>query len=182
MEGYSVANFYRDSHGASWGVMMQEKHMSCGPASAAMTEVYYKSGIVANLEARIRQLSQKYPGRFTEEMGTNADNLAEVLRDEGIKCYDALAAQPAAVWSYLYRYANDDTPVIVHIAWERGGHFAVCVYVYKKDQHCIFLDPWYGLVELAGSSLPDYIVGDPTGTFAPVAKGKLSGWIIVTKR
>jgi hypothetical protein len=177
-----MANFYSDSHGERWGVMIQEKHMSCGPASVAMTEVYYKSGIVADLEARVRKLSQKYPGRFTEEQGTNVKNLVEVLRDEGIKCYDALYAQPAAVWSYLYKYANDDTPVIVHIAWKTGGHFAVCAYVYKKDWRCIFLDPWYGLVELAGSQLPKYVVGDPTGTFEPVAKGELSGWIIVTKR
>lgn len=177
-----MANFYRDSHGESWGVMMQEKTMSCGPASVAMTEVYYKSSIVADLETRVRQLSQKYPGRFTEENGTNVKNLVSVLRDERIKCYDALCAQPAAVWSYLYQYAHDNTPVIIHIAWEKGAHFAVCVFVYKKDQKCIFLDPWYGLVELAGSNLPNYTVGDSTGTFTPVAKGKLSGWIIVTKR
>jgi Peptidase_C39 like family len=177
-----VANFYKDSHGESWGVMMQEKTMSCGPASVAMTEVYYKSSVVADLESRIRKLSQRYPGKFTEESGTNVKNLVSVLRDEGVKCYDALGAQPAAVWSYLYAYANDNTPVIVHIAFSSGGHFAVCPYVYKKDQRCIFLDPWYGLVELAGSSLPDYTVGDPTGTFPPVKKGNLSGWIIVTKR
>jgi Peptidase C39 family len=177
-----MANFYSDSHGERWGVMIQEKTMSCGPASVAMTEVYYKSGIVADLESRVRKLSQKYPGRFTEEQGTNVKNLVYVLRDEGIKCYDALCADAAAVWSYLYAYAKDNTPVIVHISWGNGGHFAICPYVYKNDWRCIFLDPWYGLVEIGGAQLPKYVVGDPTGTFAPVAKGQLSGWIIITKR
>src|SRR5262245_56800945 len=115
-----MANFYSDSHGERWCVMIQEKTMSCGPASAAMTEVYYKSGIVADLESRVRKLSQKYPGRFTEEQGTNVKNLVYVLRDEGIRCYDALCADSAAVWSYLYAYAKDDTPVIVHISWGNG--------------------------------------------------------------
>ena len=36
----------------------------------------------------------------------------------------------------------------------RGAHAALCVYVYKSDQRCIFLDPGYGLVEVAGSQLP----------------------------
>lgn len=179
-----MANFYRDSHGESWGVMMQEKNQSCGPASVAMTEVYYKSSVTANLETRVRQLSQKYPGKFTEDGGTNMDNLVYVLRDQGIKCYDVTGAQPAAkVWNYLYAYAKDNTPVIVHISWTPGGgHFAVCVHVYKSDLKCIILDPWYGLVEVYGPDLPKYVVGDPTGNFPPVAKGNLSGAIIVTKR
>jgi len=178
-----MANFYSDSHGERWGVLIQEKTMSCGPAAVAMTEVYYKSGIVANLEARVRKLSQKYPDGFTEEGGTNVTNLVSVLRSEGIKSYDALYAQPGGVWPYLHAYANDNTPVIVHISWTPGaGHFAVCACVYKKDQRCIFLDPWYGLVEIGGSSLPTYTVGDSTGSFPAVANGRLSGWIIVTKR
>jgi hypothetical protein len=178
-----MANFYSDSHGERWGVMMQEKHMSCGPASVAMTEVYYKSGITENLEAKVRQISQKYPGKFTEEAGTNVKNLVAVLRDEGVRCYDAVNVQPGVVWNYLYQYAKDETPVIVHIGWNPGGaHFATCVYVYKSDQKVIFLDPWYGLVEITGSALPNYVVVDPTGTFPPVAQGKLTGWIIVTRR
>ncbi len=178
-----MANFYSDSHGERWGVMIQEKTRSCGPAAVAMTEVYYKSSIVANLEAQVRKLSQKYPGRFTEDGGTNVKNLVYVLREEGIKAYDAVDAKPGGVWAYLYKYAKDSTPVIVHISWTPGGgHFAVCAYVYKKDQKCIFLDPWYGLVELAGSQLPKYTIGDPSGPFGVFAEGRLSGWIIVTRR
>jgi|ERR1700730_2859692 hypothetical protein len=173
-----MANFYSDSHGERWGVMIQEKNMSCGPASVAMTEVYYKQSVSADLEGRIRQLSQKYPGRFTETGGTYINNLAFVLREEGIKCYDPFYT--AAVWNYLYAYVNDNTPVIVQISWMGGGgHFAVCAYVYKTDQKCIFLDPWYGLVERAGSTLPGYTIGTPEFGTTP---GKLNGWILVTRQ
>ncbi len=173
-----MANFYRDSKDQSWGVLIQEKNKSCGPASVAMTEVYYKSQVIGDPEARARQLSQKYPGHFTETGGTYINNLAYVLREEGIKCYDPFYT--VAVWNYLYAYANDNTPVIVQIAWQGGGgHFAVCVCVYKTDQKCIFLDPWYGLVERAGSTLPDYSIGTPEFGTTP---GKLSGWILLTRR
>ncbi|MBX3570250.1 MAG: hypothetical protein KF914_19470 [Rhizobiaceae bacterium] len=176
-----MANFYSDSHGERWGVMIQEKHMSCGPASVAMTEVYSKSKVESNLEALLRDISQRFPGNFTEKDGTDMPNLASILRTRGIQCYDAHNFGAGAVWSYLYAYATDRTPAIVHISWGNGGHFAVCIKVYKNDHHCIFLDPWYGLVEIVGSSLPAYTVGDPTGNFPPVAKGQLSGWLIVTK-
>lgn len=154
--------------------------MSCGPASVAMTEVYYTSRIRADLELRMRELSQKYPGKFTEIGGTGMGNLVNILREEGIKTYDLIYAKD--IWAYIYAYAKDNTPLILHVQWANGAHFIVCPCVYKADQKVIFLDPWYGLVELAGSSLPDYVGGDPTGTFGPVAKGKLSGWIIITKR
>jgi hypothetical protein len=178
-----MANFYTDSHGERWGVMIQEKHMSCGPAAVAMTDVYYTSSIVADLESKVRALSKNYPGGFTEDGGTNVKNLVNVRRTEGIKTYDAIYVPGTGAWNYIYAYAKDTTPVIVHISWTPGGgHFAVCIQVYKSDQHCIFLDPWYGLVEFAGSMLPSYTVADPTGTFGPVANGILSGWIIVTRR
>ncbi len=165
--------------------MMQEKSMSCGPACVAMTKVYYTSSITANLEVEVRRISQNYPGAFTEIGGTSLKNLVSVLRAEGVKTYDAIHV--GRIWDYLYTYAKDNTPVIVHIQWPGtvaapgGAHVCVCIYVYKTEQKCIFLDPWYGLVELAGSQLPSYTVGDPTGTFGSVAQGTLSGWIIVTR-
>ena len=176
-----MANFYTDSHGIHWGVMIQEKTTSCGPASVAMTEVYYKSSIVANLEAQVRTLSQRYPGRWQASVGTAVTNLVDVLRHEGVKCYDGVCLQPNAVWAYLYKYARESTPVIVHIAWAKGAHFAVCSWVYN-DWTCVFLDPWYGLVEINGANLPYYYVGDPTSNFPPVAYGQLTGWCVITKR
>ncbi|PNG25574.1 papain-like cysteine protease family protein [Methylocella silvestris] len=176
-----MANFYSDSHGERWGVMIQEKNQSCGPASVAMTKVYYTSSITGGLEAEARKLSQNYPDNFTEAKGTgDIKNLVSVLRAEGVKTYDALFVQN--VWAYLYAYARDNTPVLCHVRWKVGGHFIVCVQVYKTDQKCVFLDPWYGLVEISGAKLPTYTVQDSTGTFEPVATGALSGWIIVTKR
>ena len=176
-----MANFYTDSHGTHWGVMTQEKTTSCGPACVAMTEVYYKSSVVANLEAQARTISQRYPGGWKASVGTETSNLVDVLRHEYVKCYDVLCLQPAAVWSYLYAYARESTPMIVHIQWAKGAHFAVCAWVYR-DWTCIFLDPWYGLVEINGAALPNYQVGDPTGNFPPVAAGTLSGWSVLTKR
>jgi hypothetical protein len=160
--------------------MIQEKHMSCGPACVAMAKVYYTSSITANLEAETRRLSQYFPGGFTESDGTDIKNLAEVLRREGVATYDACYV--ANVWTYLYAYAKDSTQMIVHVKWTSGAHFSLCPQVYKADQRCVFLDPWYGLVEIPGPALPSYTVQDPTGNFPAVAAGTLSGWILVTKR
>jgi hypothetical protein len=169
-----MADFYKDSHGASWGVMKQEREYSCGPACAAMAEVYYKQKTVANLEGRVRALSQKYPGRFRDGVGTSMDNLVEVLRDEGVKTYDVVRTD--RVWAYLYKYANDNTPVIVEIDWITGAkHLVLCPYVYKSDWHCIFLDPRPGLIELTGPSLPAFRLVQNS---SPV--GTLSGQIIIT--
>jgi hypothetical protein len=60
--------------------MIQAKTISRGPAVVAMSDVYYKSGIAADLEARVRKLAQNYPGRFTEAAGTNVANRADFVR------------------------------------------------------------------------------------------------------
>ena len=177
-----MANFYSDSHGERWGVMMQEKRMSCGLACAAMTEVYIRSQVTANMEATFRQISQKFPGNFQEDDGTSMDNVAKVLRYRGINCYNSYDYGAGGVWPYLYNYAKDATPVVVHISWGkgRGAHCAVCVYVYKSDQKCIFLDPFYGLVELGAYELPGYNVRSAFDG-AVLVHGRLPGTMIITK-
>lgn len=154
--------------------------MSCGPACCAMVELYAKSHAEANMEATARELSQRYPGAFEEDSGTSIANLPPILRARGIQSYDAGNFGGAGIWPYLYAYAKDATPAIVHVQWASGAHFVVCVKVYKDNQRCVFLDPFYGVVEAAGSNLPTYIVQDPTGNFPPVAVGKLSGWAVFT--
>ena len=59
-----MAEFYGDSHGERWGVMMQQRKTSCGLACAAMAEVYMKSQVAANMEAIFRAISQKFPENF----------------------------------------------------------------------------------------------------------------------
>jgi Papain-like cysteine protease AvrRpt2 len=178
-------NFYTDSHGERWGVMMQQKKVSCGLACAAMAEVYMKSQVKANMEATFRQISQKFPENFKEDRGASMDNITNVLRDRGIHCYDNHDYGAGGVWPYLYHYAKDISPVIVYISWGagNGAHATLCVHVYKSDQKCIFLDPGYGLVELSGSVLPSYPVTDNTGVEGGgiIARGTLTGPMIITK-
>lgn len=180
-----MANFYSDSHGERWGVMMQEKSVSCGLACAAMAEVYIKSQVQASMEAIFREISQKFPGNFKEDRGASMDNIVDVLRSRGIHCYDNNDYGAGGVWSYLYAYAKDTSPAIVYISWGKGNgaHAALCVNVYKSDQKCIFLDPAYGLVEFAGSQLPAYTATDNTGIYggAVIARGTLTGPMIITR-
>ena len=180
-----MTNFYSDSHGERWGVMIQQKKVSCGLACAAMAEVYTKSQVQENMEAVFRQISQKFPENFKEDRGASMDNIVNVLRSRGVHCYDNYDYGAGGVWPYLYAYAKDATPVIVYISWGKGNgaHAALCVYVYKKDQRCVFLDPGYGLVEFAGSQLPLYTVMDNTGVAGGgvIAKGTLTGPLIITK-
>jgi len=147
--------------------------MSCGPASVAMTESQYKLQCMVNPEGRARELSQKYEGKWTAEGGTMAGNLSYVLNAEGVKTYAVTYSPPEKLWDYFNYYVKDRTPMICHIAWTSGGHFVVCRRVYA-DGTMVFLDPWYGLVEVKYSDLPKY---SPPG-----ASGKLSGWLNVTYR
>lgn len=166
------AEFYRDSKGNLQYVLKQEHATTCGPASVAMVESAYKRMCMIDPEIRARQISQKYPGAWQPATGTQVTNLPYVLNEEGVKAYGAVDAKPSGVWSYISYYARELTPVIVHISWTpSGGHFAVCKQIYP-DGTVIFLDPWYGLVEVRSNNLPSY---NPPG-----ATGQLSGWIVVT--
>jgi hypothetical protein len=168
-----TAKVVSDSKGNSHYIIFQELKMSCGPASVAMTESQYKLQCMVNPEGRARELSQKYDGKWTAEGGTMAGNLTHVLNAEGVKTYAVTYSPPEKLWDYFSYYVKDRTPMICHIAWTKGGHFAVCRRVYP-DGTIVFLDPWYGLVEVKYKDLPNY---NPTG-----ATGKLSGWLNVTYR
>ena len=122
-----MANFYTDSHGERWGVMMQQKKVSCGLACAAMAEVYMKSQAQANMEATFRAISQRFPANFKEDRGASMDNIVDVLRYRGVHCYDNYDYGAGGVWSYLYAYAKDTAPIIVYISWgkNKGAHAAL---------------------------------------------------------
>lgn len=170
-EDKGKAKIVSDSKGGSHYVIFQELSMSCGPASVAMCESQYKMQCMVNPEGRARELSQKYEGKWTAEGGTNAGNLSYVLNAEGVKTYACTYSPPNKLWDYFSAYVKERTPTICHIAWTKGGHFVVCRKVYP-DGTIVFLDPWYGLVEVQYSNLPSY---NPTG-----ATGKLSGWLNIT--
>lgn len=179
-----MAEFYGDSHGMRWGVMMQQKRTSCGLACAAMAEVYMKSQVAANMEAIFRAISQKFPENFKEDSrGASMDNIVNVLRYRGVHCYNNYDYGSGGVWPYLYTYAHEFSPTIVYISWGKGAgaHATLCTWVYKDDHRCVFLDPAYGLVELAGSQLPAYTPKDHA-TGAVLANGTLTGPMIITKR
>lgn len=172
-EQKGTARVLSDSKGGSHYVIFQEYKMSCGPASVAMAESQYKLQCMLNAEGRARDLSQKYEGKWTAEGGTMAGNLTYVLIAEGVKTYAVEEVTEKKLWDYIKHYVGPRTPVICHIAWTKGGHFAVCTKVYD-DGTMVFLDPWYGVVEVKYKQLPSY---NPTG-----ATGKLSGIMNITYR
>lgn len=172
------AKWYTDSKGNGQYVLHQEYSMSCGPASVAMVESYYKRKCLIDPEGKARRLSQKYKGAFTKAGGTKIANLESVLRAEGVLASTTLVS-PELVYTYLTWYATESTPVIVHIQWnDTDAHFAVCKQVYK-DGTAIILDPWYGLVELGKDEAPKYVVTEKDGT---TNKGKLSGRMVLSYR
>ena len=166
-----TARVVSDSKGKSHYVIFQELNMSCGPASVAMVESQYKLSCMVNPEKRAREISQQYEGSWTAEGGTMADNLSRILNAEGVKAYDVTYAPPGEIEGYIDAYLTDRTLMIFHIAWTSGGHFAVLRKKYS-DGTMVFLDPWYGVVEMKASKIPVYKV--PGGT------GKLSGWMNIT--
>lgn len=165
------AKVLSDSKGKAHYILFQEYKMSCGPASIAMTESQYKLACMIDPEARARQISQKYPGSYTATGGTNGSNLTDVLNAEGVKTYACTQVPTNQIYNYLAHYVKERTSVICHIQWTKGGHFVVARKVYS-DGTVVFLDPWYGLVEVKSSNLPMY---NPAG-----AGGSLSGWMNIT--
>lgn len=162
-----------DSKGASHYVILQELQMSCGLACVAMAESHYKKMCMIDPEKRARELSQKYEGKWTAEGGTYAGNLSYVLNAEGVKCYAATDIPDDQFFNYLSHYVKDNAPTIVHIKWSKGGHFTLCRKIYS-DGTIVFLDPWYGVVEVNKKNLMTY---NPTG-----ASGQLSGLMNITYR
>ncbi|MCO6512650.1 MAG: C39 family peptidase [Aridibacter famidurans] len=172
-EDKGKAKIVSDSKGNGHYMMFQELSMSCGPACVAMAESHYKLQCMVDPEKRAREISQKYAGNWTAKGGTNVTNLSYVLNAEGVKCYAGTDIPDNKVFSYLSHYVTDRTPTIAHIAWTSGGHFVLVRRIYG-DGTIVFLDPWYGLVEMKKDDLPKYT---PIG-----ATGKLSGWLNITYR
>lgn len=167
------AKVLSDSKGNSHYILIQEFSMSCGPASIAMTESQYKLQCMIDPEGKARKISQKYPGSYTATGGTDGSNLTDVLNAEGVKTYACFQVANNKIFDYLSHYVKETTPTICHIQWTKGGHFVVARKVYS-DGTIVFLDPWYGLVEVKKSNLPNY---NPAG-----AGGQLSGWLNITYR
>ena len=122
--------------------------MSCGPASVAMVESQYKLQCMVDPE---KQSADNFRKNMTangqRRAERRADNLTHVLNAEGVKTYACTQVTPNKLWDYFSYYVKDRTPMICHIAWTNGGHFVVCRKVYS-DGTIVFLDPWYGLVEV----------------------------------
>lgn len=172
-EDKGKAKILSDSKGASHYVIFQELGKSCGPASVAMTESQYKLQCMVDPEKRARELSQKYPKKWTADIGAYPSNLSYVLNAEGVKAYAATCVATNKLWDYFSYYVGERTPMICQIAWTKSAHFTVCRKVYS-DGTIVFLDPWYGVVEVKYSDLPKY---RPTG-----ASGNLNGWVNITYR
>jgi hypothetical protein len=169
-----VARWAADSRGRSHYLLHQEMSQSCGPACVAMAESFYKLACMLDPEARARELSQNYPGRFTATGGTGADNLAYVLNAEGVPTYRSTGVDTSKIFDYFWKYIGERTKIIAHVAWSGGGgHFTLLKQI-DADHTMIFLDPWYDVVEVARARLPNYNVGGASGT--------LSGWLTITHR
>lgn len=167
------ARFVTDSRGRTHYLLHQELTMSCGPACVAMVEGEYKQACMIDPEGRARQLSQNYPDKFTVTGGTGAINLAYVLNAEGVPSWKTDSLSATQLFDYFWAYCRPRTPIICHISWKSGGHFTVLKQI-DEDHTMIFLDPWYDVIEVPRSSLPNY--GVPGGS------GTLNGYLTIPHR
>jgi hypothetical protein len=141
-----------------------------------MAEEIYKQSCLIDPEGRTRQISQLYPGSFDPNNGTQASNLSYVLNHLGVQAYRSEGVAANRIFDYFYYYCSDRTPIIAHIAWAGGGgHFTLLREIDQSNHRMYFYDPWYDVVEVNRSSLPNY---NPGGG----AAGTLSGWMTITYR
>ena len=176
-----AARLVKDSRNRTHSVWHQEMAMSCGPACVAMTEQAYYDRNVENAEVRIRDLSQKYPGHFDARGGTSIENLASVLRAEGIPTYKPVQLKKANLFSYFRHYVHPRTPVICQLLWLQpesvtmATHFVLLKQV-DPDRRMIFLDPMNDVVEVSYDQLlKDNLNYRARGGY----NGQLTGWIVV---
>lgn len=170
-----MADLYlKDSKGRYHQVCMQATSMSCGPACVAMVDRIYNHRSGSD-EARACQLSQRYSGSWSMDGGTMMHNLSSVLNAEGVAAYAATNVGTGSVYQYLKYYASFSTPVIARIQWSGGGHFVVFA-IYDPDDRFVAYDPFYGIVEVPGSKLPEYVGVDSDGP----SQGHLSGHLVIT--
>ena len=157
--------------------------MSCGPACVAMVEDAFKEKCINNAEGRIREISQKYPGKFTPAAGTGIDNLAAVMRAEGIPTYDPMHAHTKeGLFANFWAYVGPRTPIIAQVLWLQPEtitmmtHFTVLKQIDTPDNRMIFLDPMNDVVEVSHEQL----VKDPFSYQTKGgSKGQLTGDILV---
>jgi hypothetical protein len=176
-----AARFVKDSLGRTHYLLHQEMAMSCGPACVAMTEEAFKKKCFVNAEGRIRQISQRYPGKFSAGGGTTIENLATVLRAEGVPTYKPVQVKKDKLLSYFHAYVSPRTPIITQILWLQPEtitmmtHFVVLKQI-DADKRMNFLDPLNDVVEVPHDQFVHEPLNYQTGSGA---KGQLTGWIVV---
>ncbi|HYJ92596.1 MAG TPA: papain-like cysteine protease family protein [Pyrinomonadaceae bacterium] len=176
------ARYVKDSKGRMHYIWHQEMAMSCGPASVAMTEEAYKKKCIVNAEARVREISQKYPGKFTAGGGTGIDNLASVLQEEGVPVYKPMLAAKEKMFSYFWAYVRPRTPIIAQVMWLQPAsitmqtHFTVLKQI-DHDHRMIFLDPLFDVVEVPRAQLSERF----TYIASSGQTGQLTGWMVIPR-
>jgi len=104
-------------------------------------------------EARVREVSDLYPGGWNDYDGTSLQNVVMTLEgSDGLKTTTFHGTHAASILRHVQRYH----PAIAFVRWQSGnGHFIVCSHAYH-DGTFVFLDPWYGLAEITSGDLPTY--------------------------
>ncbi|MGE5239561.1 MAG: hypothetical protein ACM3ON_12245 [Chloroflexota bacterium] len=164
--------YLKDSKQRYHQVCIQSYNTSCGMACVAMTERIYKH-LARSDETKARRLSQQYPGAWSEMNGSWPWNWRSVLNAEGVQTYKETYVGYSSVYSYLKFYAKFATPVIVGVQWYGGGGHAVLCAISDPDDIFVFFDPWYGLIEVAGTRFPYYD--------SPDGLGYMDGWLLITR-
>jgi hypothetical protein len=104
-------------------------------------------------EARVRAISDLYPGGWHLKSGTAKENAAMVL--EGSDAIQTRRHHGIHATNVL-KHVSRHHPAIVFIDWLGAGfHAAVCSHAYH-DGTFVFLDPFFGLAELSSDDLPAY--------------------------
>jgi hypothetical protein len=98
-------------------------------------------------------------------------NLEAVLRSEGVnaRSIESGALDGSDVPAMIKHFVGPSTPAILQVHWTTGGQHKVVCRRLDPDGTLIFLDPWYGLVEMPVSRLPKYEV--PGGRTQAVVRG-----------
>ena len=161
-------------------VLLQPQMANCGPATLCMIVRHVTKNVVATgmRGAKVRNIRPASNVTVQQAINFGSDgsdfyDLVTVLQTQ----YSALNARLADLTSgsgraplstQLETDCSPTTPALCHIAWDRGGHFTMCLG--PSGGNLLFDDPYYGAVVVAKPPRPtDAIIYDTSSNSRGVA-------------
>lgn len=159
-----------DSQGGVHNIFRQEHNVSCGVCCCIMIlrlvlgrKVDGEGPIIALVDQQERALWNMMGRTGRDSWDSSAalvTSLTQVLSK--LKVQQAYTVKTGSA-AHVCKQASPSRPALLTIRWSSGGEHATLCLGQKGLNNLVFLDPFYGVVELYATDLPKYPHGGTLG-------------------